>query len=349
LSREATWLRAKFSPQALEASIWYATWVKHRNRWLGYDEWKLPGCDLTVSERLGRKEFTALVTVPQKHAIQPGFNGEGYRIPLPRPYRRRGGFVLVDQDERCPECTGSCKLQSEGNDPCLWRERIKADHKGLERILQRIGRKRRLLDSFALDGQFPAPFEIVQLEEVLMQLHRFFMNSQSMADWSGMLADWQKDSRAKPLSIVERMTLFAKQSPYDPRAHEVVLHVAKTEGIDLKYLGRVASTSAAAAAGRLLIAEGPLRDKVRRALDIGLTPGSHSVLGEEYDETFLKTLIVAALEELKEGRRKTDVQQLGDLEQIAELMELVEPGRTKTETIDKVLALLDQQEIKKAS
>jgi hypothetical protein len=257
--------------------------------------------------------------------------------------------VPVDQDERCPECTGSCKLQSEGNDPCLWRERIKADHKGLERILQRIGRKRRLLDSFALDGQFPAPFEIVQLEEVLMQLHRFFMNSQSMADWSGMLADWQKDSRAKPLSIVERMTLYAKQSPYDPKAHEVVLHVAKTEGINLKYLGRVASTSAAAAAGRLLIAEGPLRDKVRRALDIGLTPGSHSVLGEEYDETFLKTLIVAALEELKEGRRKTDVRQLGDLEQIAELMELVEPGRTKTETIDKVLALLDQQKFKKAS
>jgi hypothetical protein len=48
-SREHEWLRSKLSPQALEASTWYASWVKHRNQWLGYDEWKLPGNDLTVS------------------------------------------------------------------------------------------------------------------------------------------------------------------------------------------------------------------------------------------------------------------------------------------------------------
>ena len=274
--------------------------------------------------------------------------------PPRRPFRPAHAPAPTDQDERCPKCTGSCKLQSEGNDPCAWRERIKADDKGLERIL--IARKRRLLEYFALEGQFPAPFEIVPLEEILMQLHKFFRHSQSMADWSGMLANWQRDekakvdSRAEPLSVVERMTLYAKQSPYDLKVHEVILHVARTEGIDLKYLGRVASASSQAAAGRNLVVEGPLRDKIRRALDIGLTPMSH-MLGEEYGETFLKALIVAALEELKDGRRMAGVRaQLGDdLEQIAELMELVEPGRTKAETIDKVIALLDQQAIKKAS
>ena len=44
------------------------------------------------------------------------------------------------------------------------------------------------------------------------------------------------------------MALYAKQSP-QASAHEVILHVAKTEGYDLKYLGRVQSASAAAVAG----------------------------------------------------------------------------------------------------
>src|SRR5262245_24259632 len=60
-SREYQWLRDNLSPQALEAAKWYGEWIAHRNRWLGYPERELPGCDLTVSERLGRKAFTQLV------------------------------------------------------------------------------------------------------------------------------------------------------------------------------------------------------------------------------------------------------------------------------------------------
>ena len=70
-SREYQWLRDHLSPRALEAGIWYAEWIKHRNRWLGYDTCKLPDNDLTVSERLGRKSFTALANVPPKYASNP--------------------------------------------------------------------------------------------------------------------------------------------------------------------------------------------------------------------------------------------------------------------------------------
>src|SRR5262245_46325229 len=63
-SREYQWLRDNFSEQALEAARLYAAWVKHRNRWLGYDERKLPGDDLSVSRYLGRLCFTGLIMTP---------------------------------------------------------------------------------------------------------------------------------------------------------------------------------------------------------------------------------------------------------------------------------------------
>ena len=43
----------------------------------------------------------------------------------------------------------------------------------------------------------------------------------------------------------------------DLQAHEVLLHVAKTEGFNLKYLGRVQSASQAAAAGGDLYKKAP--------------------------------------------------------------------------------------------
>jgi hypothetical protein len=79
-SREYQWLRDRLSPQALEAAKWYADFIHHRNRWLGYDEWKLPGCDLTVSERLGRKAFTGLVMVPGQAQVEyygPSLSSDG--------------------------------------------------------------------------------------------------------------------------------------------------------------------------------------------------------------------------------------------------------------------------------
>jgi hypothetical protein len=276
LSREETWLRSKLSPQALEAARWYAEWIKHRNLWLGYDEWRLPGCDLTVSKRLGRKAFTALVMTGERcDAGRPGLsndgpawddrqsfqleetsklpltaqfaptaerprvrdevaadlqsneawqlerrrreddsirrieyrnkglvprripegvrgenvldrNGKPYKFgtremmgrsengPFPprRPFKPPLGPVSTDSDERCPGCTGNCKLQSAGNDPCAWRERLLADHMTLERILKmRFGsgdlrRRRWLVDHFALDGQFPAPSRICEHPQI---------------------------------------------------------------------------------------------------------------------------------------------------------------------------------------
>jgi hypothetical protein len=335
-SREYTWLRDRLSAQALQAARWYGEFIRHRNRWLGYDEYKLPGCDLTVSERLGRKAFTELVNVPGQRQLEyygPSLSSDGDdhndcealelpdpsrghltgKFEFPRPsaaeaagdamksdpaakllqqrrhtqieyddcgavVRRRipegeRGNVLdktgkpykfgaremmgrpengpfpprkpfqppsspppTDNDERCPQCTGSCHLQS-GSDPCAWRYRIREDDKALKLILQpdakRLGdvtKKKALLDSFALEGQFPAPFEITPLEEILMRLHRVFATSQSKADWSRI-----SDPQAKPLSVAERMALLAKQSP-TAKPHEVILHLAKTGGLDLKYL-----------------------------------------------------------------------------------------------------------------
>jgi hypothetical protein len=168
--------------------------------------------------------------------------------PPRRPFRPPHAPTPTDNDERCPECTGTCNLEG----TCEFRERINADDKALKLILQHVAhdplgsklrRRRMLLDSFALDGQFPAPWEVALLEEILMRMHQFFKDSQSMADWSRI-----SDTRAEPLSGAERMALYAKQSPR-ARAHEVILHVAKTEGMDLKELGRMASASAKAVAG----------------------------------------------------------------------------------------------------
>jgi hypothetical protein len=311
-------------------------------------------------------------------------------FPTRLPFRPAYAPPPTDNDARCPQCTGSCKPQSEGDDPCAWRERIRADHKALERILQRriapvddlrvqlgkldpdypinsvgrgvdkdkrfndwadnyakahkadtrrrtgdIRRKRMLLDRFALDGQLPAPSDIAALEEILMELHRFFQASLSMSDWSA-----GDDASATPLSIAERMALFAKQAPDAPKG-QVILHVAKTEGIDLKYLGRVASASAAAATGPGLVDT----SKIRQALDLGLIPARH-MDGEQHGEAFYKAVAVAALEELMELRRIAEAKVV-DFERVIEALGCVEPGRTKTETLNRALALLDQRAMRK--
>ena len=346
-SREYQWLVDNLSEPAREAARWYAEWIKHRNYWLGYDEWKLPGDDLTVSTRLGRKSFTALVKVPGAYkSKRPGLSSTGVEpddrealvlapstslpltgrfasagrpsaaeaaaaalqddaaarlqqqsyktqkdgpFPPRKPHKPAYAPPPTDNDARCPECTGGCALQKEGNDPCALRERIRADDMALKLILQQriapvddltvplgkeipetqrdsagqdwedqaaaarkgdkrrrtgdVRRKRWLLDHFALDGQFPAPDEIAPLEEILMKLYHFFKDAPSRADW-----DDSYEPRAKTLTVAERMALYAKQSP-QASAHEVILHVAKTEGYDLKYLGRVQSASQAAVAG----------------------------------------------------------------------------------------------------
>ena len=41
-------------------------------------------------------------------------------------------------DERCPDCTGKCALQSDSKEPCELRERIRIDDMALERILNRL-------------------------------------------------------------------------------------------------------------------------------------------------------------------------------------------------------------------
>lgn len=343
-SREYQWLRDNLSPKALEAAGWYADWIKHRNRWLGHAEWKLPGDDLTVSERMGRKCFTALLMptggyqprrpdlssdgaetedreappprlrlngeltgklafegprpsaadaaadamasdeaaqlLQQRYVTQlerydsatavsewrvvvipegvRGKNvvdrkGQPYKFgaremmgrpasgPFPprKPFRPPDAPPPTKADEPCPECPGGCTT-------CEFRERIKIDHAALNMLLQQrtaddlrhARKKRALLDSFALDGEFPAPWEVAPLEEILMRVHQFFKGRTRLSD-------------AKPLTGTEREQLFVKQSAYPPTPTEIILHVAKTEGIDLKYLGRVQSASAAAAVGDL--------------------------------------------------------------------------------------------------
>src|SRR6476620_3953357 len=76
-SREYQWLRDNLSPQALEAARWYAAWDKHRKHWLGYDEAKLPGFDLTVSEHLGRKCFTAELMGGRFESRRPSLSSDG--------------------------------------------------------------------------------------------------------------------------------------------------------------------------------------------------------------------------------------------------------------------------------
>ena len=193
-SREYQWLVDNLSEPAREAARWYAEWIKHRNYWLGYDEWKLPGDDLTVSTRLGRKSFTALVKVPGAYEFKrPGLSSTGVEpddrealvlapstslpltgrfasagrpsaaeaaaaalqddaaarlqqqsyktqkdgpFPPRKPHKPAYAPPPTDNDARCPECTGGCALQKEGNDPCALRERIRADDMALKLILQ---------------------------------------------------------------------------------------------------------------------------------------------------------------------------------------------------------------------
>jgi hypothetical protein len=437
LSREETWLRSKLSPQALEAAKWYAQWHEHRRRWLGFEQQTLPGQDLTVSERLGRKQFTALVLTPPRYERRAGLSSDGVerndleptylgvdkghelteqfadhprdevdlqpdeirpqsdrllqhrrwiieivhytngtvrrrRIPVigseleyrrlnqeerkrlyeealakglvprrapeapranynepRRPFTSAYAPPPTEMDERCRGCTGSCKLLSEGSDPCAWRERIKDDDEALGRILQRrvhtidsrplgtpvrdncqwdrglndgwlgmskakraaddkrhnrtrrtgdIRRKRWILDHFALEGQFPAPFDLMALEEILMRLHRFFTNeAQSFSDWADAPS-------ARALNGLERRELLVHQFVAPPRPHEIILHVAKTEGITpagLKYLGRVASASAEAVEGTKLVVgmDSELRDELaRRLMGPPVAPGLDEAL-----------------------------------------------------------------------
>jgi len=99
---EYQWLIDNFSPQALEAATWYAAWIGHRNKWLGYDEWKLPGCDLTVSERLGRKNFTALQEWPGRFdPNRPGLSNDDGRDDLESPESDPSRLPLrASQEER---------------------------------------------------------------------------------------------------------------------------------------------------------------------------------------------------------------------------------------------------------
>jgi hypothetical protein len=304
-SLEYHWLRSKLSEQALEAAKQYAEWVHHRNRWLGFPEYRMPGDDLTVSEHKGRKCLTGLIMAPpgvktferlaqspspyeprrpdlssdgverddwegppphpeisgtltgklaqderpsaadaaraataadeaaqllqqrlaqiehyndvngrspaaarrrflveydsvveydgssevRRHRIDrmccipEGVCGDGKVVKRHSTFRPRRPFKSPDvpppdHDEPCPECTG-CKLQSTGNGPCEFRERIKLEDAALRLLLRTEQRPRRaLLDSFALDGQYPAPWEVDDLEKILTRLHQFFQAGQ---------------------------------------------------------------------------------------------------------------------------------------------------------------------------
>jgi len=93
-SREYQWLRDHLSEQALEAARWYVEWIEHRNRWLDWPDRKLPGDDLTVSERLGRKCFTGLIMAP------PGVTTlERYAL-TPSPYAPREASDEGDRNDR---------------------------------------------------------------------------------------------------------------------------------------------------------------------------------------------------------------------------------------------------------
>jgi hypothetical protein len=225
----------------------------------------------------------------------------------------------------------------------------------LERILKmRFGsgdlrRRRWLVDHFALDGQFPAPSDIVALEEILMQLHRFFVNqSQSMPDWTR-----QDDSGAKSLSGLERAALFVDQRTaggIPPRPYETILHIAKTEEQDLKYLGAVASASATKACGLGMTADDKqIAQQIRRAIDFGLTPSSHSFVPEQHSLRYLDALIAAAHVEKKKVEESALIaearKRFGD--GFEELLDHAGRGPTKTDTINRMLAMHDQLQAKK--